>query len=361
MGIILAFDLDQTLIDSTTIFDQLTREEKKPQYQQDVFSILGRNINRRLIQEVLQPAVKLRGKGVDAILLLTNNSSREYVSLVCKYLYTLIQSMGRFPDIQMEKMGNSEFPGVANVFDYVMVRQHSSRPQTEDPPKKLKDIDYMLRALNILTGDIADLAKRTFFFDDRSKHIIRSELSYYGYPNHYIQIMGPDIFAPGHNKGFIAGKPDLSDYSYITRVLSMISRGEDPSLPTYSVSLRPPLSKPGRIPSNLRPPAVSTYNSRTTRQPLQPSQPNNTTKPVKYINLNMPVNTTIHHPMDDKRKRSIASIFSPYITVRGGRHTTKYTQRRTRSLRHIKSSRPSRQSRQSRPSRPTRRQSVRKN
>jgi hypothetical protein len=102
-----------------------------------------------------------------------------------------------------------------------MVRQHASRSGTEDPSKSLKDIKYMINALNesrfksINFADDKDLASRTYFFDDRSQHRIRDELTDFGYPENYIQIKGPDYYPSTNNEvnmGFIHGKDDLTDY-----------------------------------------------------------------------------------------------------------------------------------------------------
>jgi hypothetical protein len=85
----------------------------------------------------------------------------------------------------------------------------------------------MVTALGIPYKDTADLARRTFFFDDNTSHRIRQELSTFGYPTHYTLIQGPDSVG-GVNKGFVKGKPDLSDYRFIDQVFRRINRGEDP-------------------------------------------------------------------------------------------------------------------------------------
>jgi len=245
MGAIFAFDLDQTIIDSTDIFTRLSGEYSRHINNNRIFDIIGEHINRNLLDKVIRPAVALRGKGVDAILLLTNNSSREYVALVCEYLHREIGVMGKFPIVQDEPMGNSEFPEVDNVFDYVMVRQHKSRDQVDDPPKQLKDIKYMLDALKIPYKDIPDIARRTFFFDDRVQHDIRTEFNQYGI-NHYIQIMGPNTYRDGVNMGFIKGLPDLSDYRPVTRFFNAIilknpssSSSIPPSFTASAISPKP--------------------------------------------------------------------------------------------------------------------------
>lgn len=223
-GLIFVFDLDQTLIDSEGVFEELGENVKKPVGEQREYDILVDRLNVTLIQKVLGPAVMLRDKGIgiDAICLLTNNSSRDFVGDIANILKMIVQSKGKFNTIQKSPAGNSEFPEIDTIFDYIMVRQHSSRNGSENPPKSLTDIAYMMTALNIAYKDDADLAKRTFFFDDNTNHTIRSQLFSFGYPSHYTVIKGSG------NRGFIKGLPDLSDYRYIDQVFRRITRGDDP-------------------------------------------------------------------------------------------------------------------------------------
>jgi hypothetical protein len=67
------------------------------------------------------------------------------------------------------------------IFDATMIRQHPARPQMFDPPKRLQDVETLMKELRKSTKG---LARRTFFFDDRGDHLIRSEIP----ANHYIQI-----------------------------------------------------------------------------------------------------------------------------------------------------------------------------
>lgn len=229
-GLIFVFDLDQTLIDSEDIFEELDADERKPVAEQRIWDIIQERLNMTLITKVLAPACALRdsGVGIDAICLLTNNSSREYVANIALYLKELMKSKGKFNTVQKTVYGNSEFPEASTVFDYIMVRHHGSRNRSENPPKSLKDIAFMATALGIPYRDTADLARRTFFFDDNISHRIREELTAFGYPTHYTVIQGPD-FIGDINKGFIKGKPDFTDYQYIDQVFRRINRGEEPS------------------------------------------------------------------------------------------------------------------------------------
>ena len=240
-GLIFAFDLDQTLIDSEGAFEELDADERKPVSEQKVWNIIHQRLNMTLITKVLVPACALRdsGVGIDAICLLTNNSSREYVANIALYLKELMKSKGKFNTIQKSPYGNSEFPETSTVFDYIMVRQHGSRNRSGNPPKSLNDIAYMVTALGIPYRDMADLARRTFFFDDNTSHRIRQELTTYGYPTHYTVIQGPDSVGD-INKGFIKGKPDFTDYKYTDQVFRRINRGEEPApLATAHVTVVP--------------------------------------------------------------------------------------------------------------------------
>jgi len=189
MGLVLVFDLDQTLIDSNGFSKEHSTE--------NIWNRIAKYINMRIINEVFKPAIKLRAeKKVDAIFLLSNNASKDYVIHVINYLSLRL--------------------GVDEPFDYVMIRQHSSRPQVVNPPKRLEDVKFMMdNAVVPIPYSDDTLASRVYFFDDNTAHEIRKELE----PDHYIEIQGPDVDEKEQNMGFIAGKPDFSDYMEITHVM----------------------------------------------------------------------------------------------------------------------------------------------
>ena len=201
-GLILVFDLDQTLVDSNGLFPVLNSEKDISKY-----------MNKQIIDEVLRPAVKLKGIGVDAIFLLSNNASTEYVVKIITYL-------------------NSELNSY--IFDNIMLRNNPSRPRSLNPPKRLEDVKkLLLNSMHPLPfTDDYSLARRTYFFDDNTKHLIREEFIKLGFSDHYIEIQGPDVDEAGNNRGFISGKPDFSDYRGIKRALKSISNAplEDPPL-----------------------------------------------------------------------------------------------------------------------------------
>ena len=197
-GLILVFDLDQTLIDSNAFYTKL--HSNGANSEKDI----SKYINKRIIDEVLRPAVNLKRNGVDAIFLLTNNNSIEYVGAIIDYLNSYLNTY---------------------IFNNVMIRSDPSRPQILNPPKGLQEIKTMLMTSNppIPFSDNYNIIRRTYFFDDNTKHIIRGDFIKMMFPDHYIEIQGPDIDELGNNKGFISGKPDLSEYRSIAKALKDIN------------------------------------------------------------------------------------------------------------------------------------------
>jgi len=197
-GLVLVFDLDQTLIDSKGIV-----EEMKHGWH-TIEAYIEKSINMRLVNEILRPAINLRRSGkVSAILLLTNNRVVTYIHFVERYI-------GRHLNILPE-----------SVFDYMMSRDDPMRDQSTNPPKSLMDVENILVKLN---KPIMHLERRTFMFDDSSLHAIKQDLVLNGYPGHYIQVIGPEYYyLPLYgciNKGFIAGQEDLTDYRIVLKAMS---------------------------------------------------------------------------------------------------------------------------------------------
>jgi hypothetical protein len=280
-GLILVFDLDQTLVDSTDLMDVVLAEAEKPSPDERViYNLIEPKLNKNLMRNVLTQAMVLRSRGmmIDAIFLLTNNSSREYVARVSAVLYqffSLPEFLGKFQSVRSSLVGNSRFPDVATIFDYIMVRQHAARPRLVDPPKNLGDVKVMMGAIGMPLTDDATLARRVFFFDDNVSHVLSRELAHYGSPDHYIQIKGPLTGAGGVNAGFIAGQPDMSDYEPIIREFRRLSGIALPPLsktvnkPRGTYRLLPPKTT---VTLDLDPATVRTIPAPTTlgRPPLPP-------------------------------------------------------------------------------------------
>ena len=203
-GLVLVFDLDQALIDSRGLIRERNNGWK------NIESYIQKSLNMRIVEEILRPVVALRRSAfgqkpkVAAIILLTNNIMEFYIDCVEYYI-------ARHLGILSE-----------SVFDYVMKRDDSMRAFPPfNPPKRLEDVENILKKINKPTDN---LASRTFMFDDCDRHKIKYDLADAGYPDHYIQIIGPeDMCLPIHgiiNEGFIAGEPDLTDYTAILKAMS---------------------------------------------------------------------------------------------------------------------------------------------
>lgn len=216
-GLVLVFDLDQTLIDtnsfikpksiSSALFmrrpagensSQGTSVQKADPEQEAKPKGIAAYLNTTLIDTVLRPAVQLRNtnRGVDCIFLLSNNSNEPYIEDV-------IRELNKYLGL----------PEGKSVFNSYMSRYDSYREgaDPQNPEKRLKDVKNMLG--EVLTNTFEhysteNLAERTYFFDDLATHTIRKEIA----ADHYFVIEGGD--------GFTVGKPDSTDYSAITGILT---------------------------------------------------------------------------------------------------------------------------------------------
>ena len=148
-GLVLVWDMDNTLVGN--YYDVLDRS---------LHEVL--HFNRNAVA-VLDQAIKAKARGtVEAIFMLTNNSDKDFIEYVHERL-----------KIKLD---------VPFVFDYIMDRTHEARPPpADDPPKRLEDVEFMMKALGKSTYN---LANRVFFFDDIPDHEILTEIP----PAHYIHI-----------------------------------------------------------------------------------------------------------------------------------------------------------------------------
>jgi hypothetical protein len=148
-GLVLVWDMDNTLVGN--YYDVLDRSSREVLH-----------FNRNAVS-ILDQAVKAKARGtVDAIFMLTNNADKDFIEYVHNRLKTKL-------DIPL-------------VFDYIMDRTHEARPPpSDDPPKRLEDVEFMMKAVGKSTYN---LANRVFFFDDIPDHEILAEIP----PAHYIHI-----------------------------------------------------------------------------------------------------------------------------------------------------------------------------
>ena len=212
MGVVLVFDMDQTILDSSDpkLFDySVISNEKK--------ELIRKNLNMNIVNLLIR-ASKLRPSGkVTAICLLTNNSSMEFVKLVDDVLKEFTGTVGS----DGKKAVEDGFEAGEYFFDAIMTRNHIARPRTasDNPPKRIEDVNKMLEpfALSFGSATMDDL----FFFDDLSNHdIMRTYREVGEFRENYIQIKPP----------YTKYTKDTTNYSPILRALSDLD-GEAPTLP----------------------------------------------------------------------------------------------------------------------------------
>jgi hypothetical protein len=219
-GLVLVFDLDQTLIDThndwSGIMDSLQDESLTDKQFKDIINTkIVPLLNMTLINKILRPASVLRKTGQGAaILMLTNNTRIEFAANVSYAIQDLLKSVSKYHDGK----GGRHF----YFFDYIMLRNHESRDGSPNPPKSITDVETMLQKIGL---SIRDLEERTYFFDDRSDHDIRYDFTRGGLNDkeHYIHILpgngeleGGVVKHPGFSKGF----PDPTDYRQVETVLA---------------------------------------------------------------------------------------------------------------------------------------------
>ena len=212
MGIVLVFDLDQTIVDSTNpkFFDNSLRPGEKRR-------MIKESLNMNIVNLLIR-ASKLRPSGkVTAICLLTNNSSMEFVKLVDDILKEFTGSVGSYG----KKAVEDGFEEGDYFFDAIMTREHIARPKTPsgNPPKRLEDINKMLEPFDLKFGSATmdDL----FFFDDLPNHQIMQTYKEVGdFRENYIEIK------PRYTKY----TKDTTNYSPILRALANLD-GEAATLP----------------------------------------------------------------------------------------------------------------------------------
>jgi hypothetical protein len=171
-GLILVFDLDNTIVGEYSDQSKFDSEEIV--------------LNERIV-ELLRKAVDARNKNiVSAILLLTNNADEIFIKVVEL-------------TISMRLKKNYHF----TIFDEGMSRNHPFRsPPKENPPKSLREVEYMVRKAKL---DTENLANRVIFIDDIATHQIAQEIP----KEHYIHVNPP----------FVKGGVDTTDYTFLEQLL----------------------------------------------------------------------------------------------------------------------------------------------
>jgi hypothetical protein len=199
MGLVLVFDMDQTLIDTS---DGI----KERPINDNTIPDIKNALNYKLIEEVLRPAAILRSKGeIDAIVMLTNTSKKCFAAYVSYVLSMILDSESKYNCTEVNPTLDCSFHDTGQTitqsfFDYIMwsdpTRRKKKDPRSKEVSKDLDDVRLILKDLSI--GD-DNLAERVFFFDDRSDHLMGDELKSEGFENHYVKI-SPREKDPGFKK-----------------------------------------------------------------------------------------------------------------------------------------------------------------
>jgi hypothetical protein len=182
MGLVLVFDLDQTIIDSSG--EGLFNEPDTLHGIETLKKSAKKLLNFRLVNDVIQRAAKLRGKKdssgndlLSGIFLLTNNSSKIMVSSVDSVLHELVKennpenpkvAKGKYMSPYNTDENTEGMPSQAYFFDSIMMRQHPLRTPSLDKQssvKNLNDVKNMLGFIGVTMTD-EEIQKNTFFFDD---------------------------------------------------------------------------------------------------------------------------------------------------------------------------------------------------
>jgi hypothetical protein len=216
MGLVLVFDMDQTLIDSSTGFKNISDE--------NLITEIKIAMNMDMINKVLKSAAHQRERGkVDAIVMLTNNSDKIFAAWISMLIAEILNSRSKYepmyvnPELDVVYTDSKPRKSLDSFFDYIMWRGHSSRPDIEDTPKRIQDVKYMMEKLTLSTEN---LEQRTYFFDDRTDHLIGADFDRFGLGEHYIVIKSN---RPELAEGFSKGAPDIPDYTPILKAL--VKRG----------------------------------------------------------------------------------------------------------------------------------------
>lgn len=325
MGLILVFDMDQTILDSSDryLFERPATPEAHVILKEKIR--LGLNWN---VVNIIKRAAKLRPDKVSAICLLTNNSSTILVSAVDEVLYDETGSKGKYKTYR----GNANdrtMPDKPYFFDSIMMRQHSSRPKTIDnnPPKRLIDVLNMLNFIGIQAGP--DSIKDVYFFDDIGTHALRPEFNFMSdgkYKDHYIHITPP----------YRTGVLDTTNYNPILHALANLDM-EQPTLPPLPKSFRRDYTIPRQPQAQIQPPPLRKLQSLPSMPPSPPNRyrPRSNTR-VNENNLQLPPPPQEQsvRKKESRVRSSLLGAFAP--PSKGGSRKTRARHRRGRLTRRRK-------------------------
>ena len=323
MGLILVFDLDQTITDSKLpgLFTVPTNSQGADKLRALIKTALNMNV-----VNLLKRAAPLRSTdGVSAICLLTNNASPTFVSMVDSVLQELCGSTGKYKTYR-ENVNANAMPIKPYFFDSIFMREHSTRAKITSPTKSLLDVSNMMKFLKEY-GNISDIIKNTYFFDDVGTHVMRQEFNFMEsgkYRDHYIQITPP----------YSIGLQDFTDYRPVLRALSALD-GQPATLPLLPPPvLRPPTymtSPPSGIAMSVRRPATAASPGPVSLSP-HPYPIKTQTWPSALstltVNQKAPQETTVH-----RKPNSRPSLMGAFKQP-GGSRKTRRRSKKTRKLKN---------------------------
>jgi hypothetical protein len=311
MGLVLVFDLDQTIIDSTD--DSLFRIPDTPNnFRALKFKLKSESRININIVNILKRAARLRLSGkVSAICLLTNNSDALFVSAVDSLLKDEIGY--RDPEGAVGRYRNSEYlkrdpesikmrDNQGYFFDVIMMRNHSSRVKMESPPKRFEDVKTMMSYL-----DKPVHLRDVYFFDDIF-HKLDGELIFEGFDSQSIKITPP----------FARFKHDFTNYE---SVLSKLSELEGPK---SSASVRP-RATPTPVAFTPAPVPRALTVKRTVLPPtLEVERPYGRNRANAFNNKDPTVNANNlpPHPVITRSQKPRSSLFNTFSEIKRPRNTS---------------------------------------
>ena len=328
MGLVLVFDLDQTIVDSRdhSLFGISDTPTNFRSLKFKLKSESRININ---IVNILKRAARLRLSGkVSAICLLTNNSDAFFVSAVDSLLKDEIGyndpegAIGRYRNSAYMKKDPESIKMRDNqgyFFDVIMMRHHSSRKQMDSPPKRFDDVKTMMGYLDKPVN-----LRDVYFFDDIF-HELDGELIFEGIESQSIKINPP----------FVLFKHDFTNYNSVLRALSQLEGPKSVSTPSASIRPRAtpapaPTPRPLTLRQSVLPPTPEEVERSYGRNRANAF---NSGDPTANPN-NLPPHPVIHHT-----PKSRPSIFSAFSEIKRPRNSSGGGRRKSRRRSILKKNR----------------------
>jgi hypothetical protein len=168
MGLILVWDMDDTLSHSKCVYNS---------------NAIG----------LLEDAVARRPGLVDAIILLTDNSNKEYIKTITDVINVLV--------------------GSVRVFDRIVDKTDELRDPSGE--KNFQTVQNIVEAIGGVSNE--NLEQRILFFDDLDTHPLSKELAN---PSQFIHVKWGPPTAEDRNRWDPNKEKDMTDYSYAENLIS---------------------------------------------------------------------------------------------------------------------------------------------